>query len=137
MSCTGPRTFTRPGTCRYCFQLPPSQHQCEGVTHCNTRSPQRHLTHCRVANTTQLCNGTRVFPKWVHCNWVGRKSRTTTLLLSLTLGGFAVDRFYLGYTGLAVLKLLTLGGLGVWAAIDFVLIVTGFLGPADGSRYAP
>ena len=44
------------------------------------------------------------------------------LLISLFLGGLGIDRFYLGYTGLGIAKLLTLGGCGVWALIDFILI---------------
>ena len=54
---------------------------------------------------------------------------------SIFLGGFAADRFYLGYYGWAVFKLLTLGGLGVWTLIDVVLVGSGYLGPANGSLY--
>ena len=61
------------------------------------------------------------------------KNKTVAIILSLFLGGLGVDRFYLGYTGLGVLKLLTLGGLGVWALIDLIRIITGSLKPKDGN----
>jgi len=63
------------------------------------------------------------------------KSKTTALILSILLGGLGVDRFYLGYTGMGVLKLLTAGCFGVLYIIDIINIATGKLGPADGSAY--
>jgi len=44
------------------------------------------------------------------------------LLLSYFLGSIGADRFYLGRTGTAIAKLLTFGGLGIWALIDLYLI---------------
>lgn len=53
------------------------------------------------------------------------KNKTTAIILSLLLGGLGIDRFYLGYIGLGILKLLTGGVFGIMWLIDLILIISG------------
>lgn len=52
-------------------------------------------------------------------NMLQFKSPTIMLIISIFLGCYGVDRFMLGDTGLGVVKLLTCGGCGIWAIIDW------------------
>lgn len=65
-----------------------------------------------------------------------QKSYTVTLLLSFFLGGFGIHRFYTGYIGLGILQLITLGGCGIWALIDFIRICFNNFKSADGQELA-
>ncbi len=55
--------------------------------------------------------------------WVfSDKSWLVAVLLSVFLGVFGIDRFYLGHIGVGLAKFFTFGGLGLWALADVVLI---------------
>ena len=64
------------------------------------------------------------------------KSKVVALVLYIFLGELGIDRFYLGYIGTGILKLITCGGFGIWWLIDLIMIATGKLKPKDGSEYA-
>ena len=68
----------------------------------------------------------------------GGKSQIIALVLCCL--GFIViagiHRIYLGYIGIGILQLLTAGGCGIWTIIDLIRIVSGDLGPRDGSGYS-
>jgi TM2 domain-containing membrane protein YozV len=52
--------------------------------------------------------------------------------LSFMWGVFGVDRFYMGLIGTGILKLITFGGLGLWALTDFIIIMTGTFSDKQG-----
>ncbi|KAG8575892.1 hypothetical protein GDO81_009700 [Engystomops pustulosus] len=130
--------FTINMTCQFCWQLPPSEYECtkSNSSICMTVScpRQRYNATCTVKDHVN-CLGNRVFPKMLFCNWTGGYKWSTALTLSITLGGFGADRFYLGQWREGLGKLFSFGGLGIWTLIDVFLICVGYVGPADGSLY--
>jgi TM2 domain-containing membrane protein YozV len=65
-----------------------------------------------------------------------QKSWAVALILSIFLGVLGIDRFYLGYTGKGILKLITGGGLGIWWLIDLIRIASNSLPDANGQPLA-
>lgn len=62
------------------------------------------------------------------------KSFIATWLLSYLLGLFGADRFYLGKIGTGIIKLVTLGGIGVWWLVDIIITLTGNATDSRGLR---
>ena len=60
--------------------------------------------------------------KWALITTMQFKDPTTSLIVSLLAGSLGIDRFMIGDTGLGIGKLLTCGGLGIWAIIDWFMI---------------
>lgn len=65
-------------------------------------------------------------------NPISPKSRLAAALLAWFLGVFGVHRFYVGKVGTGLLMLVTLGGLGIWALIDFIVILVGSFKDKEG-----
>lgn len=63
---------------------------------------------------------------------IHRRNYFIALALSIFLGEFGIDRFYMGKIGTGILKLITLGGLGIWWIIDIVLIANGSMRDKQG-----
>jgi TM2 domain-containing membrane protein YozV len=55
-------------------------------------------------------------------------------LLCLFFGVFGAHRFFVKKTGTALLQLFTIGGLGIWACIDLVLLVCGAFEDKEGKQ---
>lgn len=65
---------------------------------------------------------------------ISTKSRLVALLLCWFLGIFGAHRFYVGKNGTAALMIVTLGGLGIWALVDLIIIVCGGFTDKNGLK---
>jgi TM2 domain-containing membrane protein YozV len=61
--------------------------------------------------------------RWSEIQTLQFKDPTTSLIVSLLGGQLGIDRFMIGDTGIGIAKLLTCGGLGIWAIIDWFMIM--------------
>lgn len=64
------------------------------------------------------------------------KSWLVAVLLCFFLGALGVHRFYVGKIGTGILMIVTLGGLGVWVLIDFIMILIGKFNDKQGQPLA-
>jgi TM2 domain-containing membrane protein YozV len=55
---------------------------------------------------------TKLNPEWI-----------ITTILVIFFGYFGVHRFYNGKIGTGILMIITVGGLGIWVLIDFIMIL--------------
>ena len=61
------------------------------------------------------------------------KSNNMALLLCFFIGILGVHRFYVGKVGTGILQLVTLGGVGIWAFIDMIMIIMQKFTDSEGN----
>lgn len=63
---------------------------------------------------------------------VSDRSMVAAALLCFFFGTFGFHRFYVGKILTGILMIVTLGGLGIWTLIDFVMIIVGSFRDKEG-----
>ena len=61
--------------------------------------------------------------RWLTVQSLQFNDPTTSLIVSIIAGNLGIDRFMIGDTGIGIGKLLTCGGFGIWAIIDWFMIM--------------
>jgi TM2 domain-containing membrane protein YozV len=97
---------------------------------CNGRGVCKRWNNDDLENPTAFCECDR---DWAdpECR-TRRKSQATAYVLSLFFGYLGADYFYLGNSVVGVIKFVTLGGAGVWWAIDVIRIGSA---PVQGGAF--
>jgi len=63
-----------------------------------------------------------------------KQSKLVLALVCFFLGALGIHRFMVGKIGTGVLMLVTLGGIGIWTLIDFIVILTGNFSDKQGTK---
>ena len=61
-------------------------------------------------------------------------SKGTLAIICFFLGVLGIHRFMVGKVGTGILMIITVGGCGIWALIDFIVILTGGFTDKDGNK---
>ena len=90
-----------------------------------------------VNENAAICTKCGAWINESHNEQNNQKERTEwliVLLLCFFLGFLGIHRFYVGKTGTGIVQLLTCGGCGIWALIDFIMILVGSFTDANGNQ---
>jgi ribosomal protein L37E len=96
------------------------------------------MIHCRACGSqmhfsAHACPGCGA-PQQEQASSRSLKRILPAAILCFFFGVFGVHRFYVGKVGTGILQLFTLGGFGIWAFIDFIMIVVGSFRDSDGNE---
>ncbi len=99
-----------------------------GMVFCRGCGKEIHETapscpHCGAPQHSAAASGPR-----------SEKDYVVTVLLCFFLGVLGVHRFYVGKIGTGILMLFTFGGFGIWALIDFIMVILGNFTDSDGLK---
>lgn len=103
------------------------------IEHCSGQSTWNQP--CEVFENVE-CEGNRSFTRMMWCPNGRGADYSTAVFLTFVFGMIGIDRFYLGYYALGLLKLFTGGVFMIGYLIDCVLITLQIVRPVDGSGFA-
>jgi len=116
--------------CRNCARQ--LAHNAEYCINCGQR-PLAGGRYCQFCGQETIPGAEICVKCGVRVGAAGGKDWTVAVILSVLVGWLGVDRFYLGYVGLGILKLLTAGGCGIWWLVDVILIAMNKVPDAQGN----
>lgn len=104
------------------------------MVHCRGCAQEIHETalicpHCGAPQGVQMNNPYAQAPASA-----SSKRILPAFLLCFFIGIFGIHRFYVGKWGTGIAQILTLGGLGIWALVDLIIIICGNFRDSDGNK---